>query len=244
MSSNRPSARAILRLAAPLLVLAALSACALPLELFGSVAQAALTSTEQFKMTARERPDEVRLAAHATGLSQAQIAALTELADRWLAGRGPQVTIQSPIRGASAEAVATTRFAAQALLVSLGVPAARVAQAGYEPSGDGAAPVIVGFRAYEAVVPRCGQGFDRVNATHTNLPMENFGCAVTANMAAQLADPGDLVSPRDLDAPPADRRAYVLDKYRQGKITATTPDPQGSGAISSGVPTTSGGGGG
>ena len=83
MSSNRPSARtarAILRLTAPLLVLAALAACATDPNSSKSKAQAALTSTEQFKMTARERPDEVRLAAHATGLSQAQIDALTELA--------------------------------------------------------------------------------------------------------------------------------------------------------------------
>ena len=226
--------RSALRQMSPLLAAAALGACATDHDKpAGSTA--ALTPTQQFPMKTRERDDEVRLAAHTGGLSQAQVDALTELAGRWLAGREPTVTIQEPVRGADPRAVDTTGFAARALLVSLGVPADRVNQAGYDPQGDGPAPVIVGFEAFEAVVPTCGRGFARINATMSNQTMQNFGCAVSANMAAQIADPADIASPRAVDASNAGRRAFVLDKYRQGQPTSTAADTQASGAISSSV---------
>jgi pilus assembly protein CpaD len=220
-----------MRLALALVPLLALGACVTGHE--HAAEPVAVTPTQQFPFKAVEHPDEVRLAAHDSGLSPAQVAAVSDLAGRWLQGRQPVVTIQTPSHGADPRAAETTSFAARALLVSLGVPAERVERATYEPSGEGQAPVIVGFKAYEAVTPKCGQNFDRVDATASNLPMANFGCAVTANMAAQISDPGDIVAPRKADAAPADRRAFVLDKYRQGQPTSTTPDKQASGAISS-----------
>jgi pilus assembly protein CpaD len=59
---------------------------------------------------------------------------------------------------------------------------------------------------------------------------------VTANVAAQIDNPADLLSPRDLDPPDAVRRQNELDIYRVGAVTSTTKDQQASGAISSVVP--------
>ncbi len=233
MSQNR------IHLILPLLACAALGACSAD----NAKTQAALTPTEQFPLEAHARPDEVRLAPHTAGLSDAQTRALADFADRWLSGRDVDVTIQVPIRGADPAAADTTSRAAQILLASLGVPAERLQRVGYEPQAAGAPPIIVGFKAYEAVVPRCGRNFDRINANVSNKPMANFGCAVSANMAAQIADPGDILAPRDLAPADAGRRTTVMGKYRKGVFTSTQPDPQGSGAISSGVPTTSGSGG-
>ena len=58
--------------------------------------------------------------------------------------------------------------------------------------------------------------------TYDNEGYPEFGCAVTANIAAQIADPADLLAPRASDAPDAQRRQVVLDKYRQGCLLYTS----------------------
>ena len=105
----------------------------------------------------------------------------------------------------------------------------------------GPAPIIVGFAAYQTVIPKCGTSWGKVSATHTNKPMDNFGCAVNANIAAQIANPGDLAEPRAVDPADVQRRTFVIDKYRQGQPTATVKDVQASGVVS-GVGGSGGGG--
>ncbi len=70
----------------------------------------------------------------------------------------------------------------------------------------------------------CGH-WDDLTATGANDSYANFGCAVNANMAAQIARPSDIAHPRAEDAPDSERRLIVLDKYRQGKVTAAEEPP-------------------
>ena len=44
-------------------------------------------------------------------------------------------------------------------------------------------------------------------------------CAQQRNLAAQIANPADLLGPRTVDPADAERRAVVFDKYRQGRPT-------------------------
>ena len=69
----------------------------------------------------------------------------------------------------------------------------------------------------------------------SNEPDIGFGCAVTANMAAQIANPRDIVTPRDMTAPDATRRATVLDAYRSGEVTSAAQEPLVEGRISQAV---------
>jgi pilus assembly protein CpaD len=55
---------------------------------------------------------------------------------------------------------------------------------------------------------------------------------VTANIAAQIADPEDLLHPRAETPPDGSRRQVVLDKYRTGATTSTAKDTQANGAVS------------
>ena len=53
----------------------------------------------------------------------------------------------------------------------------------------------------------------------------NFGCATQRNLAAAVDNPSDLVQPRPETPAYANRRTFVLDKYRKGESTATVyPD--------------------
>ncbi len=69
----------------------------------------------------------------------------------------------------------------------------------------------------------------------SNQPQPNFGCAVTSNMTAQIADPGDLLGPRTMTPQDAARRQVVLQKYRAGEKTGAEIDDGANGAVSQAV---------
>ncbi len=191
-----------------------------------------ITPTAQFPLEARAHPDEIRIAVHPGGLSPAQVDALSDLANRWLDAGGGMVTIQEPAKDADPRAVARNGAAARSLMLSMGVPADRVQLVSYDPAEDGPAPLVVGYAAYQAVVPSCGHAWENLSDTKKNKAMGNFGCAVAANMAVQIANPADIAAPRDAAAGDAARREVVLGKYRTGDVTTTAKDAQASGAVS------------
>ena len=190
------------------------------------------TPMAQYPLKATAHPDEVRLAVHPGGLSPAQGEAVSALANRWLEAGAGMVTIQAPTRGADPRAAAQDSLAAQSLLVSMGVPADRVQRVGYDPEGDAPAPLVIGYAAYEAVIPVCGQAWENLSNNGSNKSMANFGCSVQANMAAQIANPADFVAPRETAPADAIRRGVIVDKYHKGDVTSGAKDAQASGAVS------------
>jgi pilus assembly protein CpaD len=194
---------------------------------------AAITPVEQYPLKARALPGELKIAAHAEGLSVAQRDALAELADRWVESGGGEVTVRAPSSGADPRAVDVTSRQAVEYLGAMGVPSGRIHRVGYEPAAGSEAPIVIAYATYRAVVPRCGLQWENLSSNGQNRPMGNFGCAVNANMAAQIADPADIAGPRELDSPDAGRRATVIDKYRQGQPTAGAADVNAKGAFSS-----------
>lgn len=183
---------------------------------------------ERVKVT--PAPDEIVLATHAAGLSANQGAALEALVGRWLRAEARELVVTAP-NGAGAMAVQVRER-----LILLGAPAAQVRIVGVDPAAAQDATIRVGFVRYEAQPLKCGQSWESLTATRDNKAYDNFGCAVAANMAAQVANPEDLVRPRDMTPADADRRGTVLGKYRRGEVTSTTRDEQASGAISKAIP--------
>jgi len=186
----------------------------------------AATPTSQYRLEARAAQQEVALAPRADGLSAAQRAALTDIAMR---ANGQPIVVRAPAGG---DPVSTrSAFNAKEALVEMG--AADVRMAAYD--GAPGAPILVGFTGFEAVVPQCGN-FGNLMATRDNRVQSNFGCAITANMAAQIANPSDIVTPQQMDPADASRRSTVMAKYRAGEVTSTARDNNSSGAVSRVVP--------
>lgn len=180
-----------------------------------------LTPTEQFGIQVSETPDRIQLAPRPSALSAAQVQALTELARRWQAdGRG-DIRIETPAGGMNAAVASQAAFAAQQVLQNAGVSPASVVMSAYNATGQAAPTVSVGFVRYTATAADCSQYTSDMTKTGANEPYRSYGCAVTANFAAQIADPGDLLAPKPEGAPDTARRAFVLDTYRQGKPTGT-----------------------
>jgi pilus assembly protein CpaD len=218
-----------------------LSACA-STPASGPVAKTEPLSTEQYPLQVAGHPDEIRLAPHEGPLSPAQRSAIVALASRWMDDGGGALTVQAPTKGADPRAASATSLQAMALLQAMGASSERLHLVGYEPPAAGPAPVIIGFVAYEAQVPKCGTAWENLAANGKNKPMGNFGCAVSANMAAQIANPGDIQQARATDPADAGRRAVVLDKYRLGDVTSAAKDAGANGAVSK--PSSGGGSGG
>lgn len=193
----------------------------------------ARTPTELWKAEVVTQPEEIRLAVRAQGLSPNQASALTTFADTWRSADGGEVVVQAPVGGPDPGAVSRSGESTRSFLVEQGVPAHAIRLAGYDAKGDAAAPLVVGFLRSAVNVPACGRSWTNIAHSMTNQVQPNFGCAVTANMAAQVANPADLATPRTLDPADAQRRAVVLDKYRKGELTSSEADDKAKGTVSS-----------
>jgi pilus assembly protein CpaD len=234
MSSNRPAPmfRTLI-----VVGLAALASGCVSLDASKQAAaakhDAPITPTEQFAITVSSAPDQILLAPHANGVSEAQTDALSALVNRWRDAGADTITVMAPTSG-QGQAYHSTA-AIEATLEELGVSPDRIRLGGYDAGQRIGAPIAVGFKSYKAEGPDCGHNFKDFTSSRDNGVNNNFGCATTANIAAMIANPADLLSPRQTDPADATRRETVLSKYRQGVATSSAKDPQANGAVSDAV---------
>lgn len=193
---------------------------------------APLTPTERYAIEVKPAPEELKLAAHPAGLSPGQADALREFLRDWMSADGGAVTVKAPMHGPDPAATYRTAAGARDFLVSQGVEPDKVRIVGYEAAGDVHAPVLVGFMRYEAKGPDCGRAWSDLAKVSSNREYPEFGCSMAANIAAQIANPADLLTPRASDPPDAQRRQTVMDKYRLGATTSTAKDDQANASFS------------
>nr|WP_245198613.1 CpaD family pilus assembly protein [Jiella mangrovi] len=91
----------------------------------------------------------------------------------------------------------------------------------YSAVGDtGPTPIRLAYSTLVAKTGPCGRWPADLGDTSENKNYFNFGCASQQNLAAQIADPRDLLGPRGMDPADAQRRTTVIDKYRNGEVTS------------------------
>lgn len=97
-----------------------------------------------------------------------------------------------------------------------GVPGDRIISTFYQAgSANDAAPIRVSFMAITASTSECGRWPEDMMANSAdNKHYANFGCASQNNLAAQIANSGDLLGPRGMTPIDAERRSAVIDTYR------------------------------
>jgi pilus assembly protein CpaD len=104
-----------------------------------------------------------------------------------------------------------------------------------------ASPIRLSFQRLQAkVADRCGLwpqdlGVSDAAFNLKNEPYWNYGCSVQANVAAQVADPVDLVRGRPETPPDTARRMQNIDKIRSGADPSTQYRQDGKNKISSSV---------
>ena len=193
---------------------------------------APLTPLSRYTLQVEPGLDRIALAVHDTGLSGPQHAAVQDLAARFGAAGAPYVRIEAP---AGEDPVAAAHaYAVGAALERAGVPAERIRMAGYA-GPDPRAPVLVGFETLRARVPNCSLQTRSMNLTLSNQSSANLGCAVNANMAAQIANPRDILGAQPMTPADSGRAAVVFDAYRRGQPSSTAQEPLVNGQIARAV---------
>jgi pilus assembly protein CpaD len=155
-----------------------------------------------------------------------------QLAARYGAGGSGWIKVEAP---AGDDPVAAEQaYAVRAALQAAGVPPERIQMAAYH-APDPRAPVLAGFETAQAVVPDCAAEPRNLGLRFSNQSSGGFGCAITANMAAQIADPRDILGARPMTPADSGRAAVVFDAYRKGEVSSTPQEPLVDGRIAQAV---------
>jgi pilus assembly protein CpaD len=165
--------------------------------------------------------------ASAEGLSADDSAQLAHFVAEYLAGGNGALSVSVPSGQGSSEAL--RYFGAR--IVAMGVPSSRLLVGTHDATANDER-VEIGYVAYTAQTAPCGNWSQDGNDTENNLPMPDFGCAVQHNIAAMVADPRDLVTPRDMGPSDAARRATLTKQYETGQTTSAQKTQAQSGAVS------------
>jgi pilus assembly protein CpaD len=164
-------------------------------------------------------------------LTPTQRAEVGALASRWRREATGGIVIEVPVGSPNERAAASATREIRSILSAAGVPRHAVEIRPY-PAQD---PVRLGtirvnYPRMAAETGPCGLWPHDIGPTTdpiywANKPAWNHGCANQRNLAAQVADPADLVQPRSETAVLASRRGTVMEKFRKGEPTATqSPD--------------------
>ncbi|MFB9951680.1 CpaD family pilus assembly protein [Rhizobium puerariae] len=107
------------------------------------------------------------------------------------------------------------------ILTQSGIKQGRILTGSYaaSPTGD-AAPIRLAYVTTKAMTSQCGEWpADLTDNTFGNKNWYNFGCASQNNLAAQIANPTDLIAPRGMTPIDAAQRVKVISGYR-GETTS------------------------
>jgi pilus assembly protein CpaD len=190
------------------------------------------------QMTAAEVTAELKIDAIVSGekLGDSERGAIRYFGDAYQREGHGKVIISRPSMGTDDVAALRASADARAVLLAEGIDSASIAEGPYDASGARSAPLVITYKTWEARVPGCADVSSyQIAWTGTNTVLPSFGCAVNSNLAAQIANPGDLVGDHPMDPADMKRRTVVMTKYRAGEPTSTARASDASGAISRAV---------
>ena len=164
----------------------------------------------------QERTIDIPIATGATQLTRGQSEVIAGFVGDYSGASSGMFRIILP-RGSRNDAAATVAGRQiRKLLAQYGIPARKVMMETYSAADPAeAAPIRLAYFAITASTPACGQWpEDLVVNTYENRNYHNFGCATQNNLAAQIADPNDLLGPRRMTPADATQRGEALKRYR------------------------------
>lgn len=168
-------------------------------------------------LTEAEHTMDIPIATGDRGLTMAVRDNIRGFASDHAAKSRGAVQIMLPRGSVNAAVADRMRKEIRSVLLKAGVPRDRLIETSYDASGHGDnAPIRLAFFAITAKTGPCGEWpEDLVENTVENRNYHNFGCATQSNLAAQIANPMDLVQPRGMTPIDAERRSFVMGDYRE-----------------------------
>nr|WP_189635534.1 CpaD family pilus assembly protein [Rhizobium grahamii] len=139
---------------------------------------------------------------------------------------GP-VYLLTPEGSPNSPAARQLRGQVRAELSARGVASSKIVNSTYAATGIGdSAPIRLTFVGTTAMTSQCGQWPRDMINDFNNQNYYNFGCATQNNLAAQIANPEDLIAPRGMTPIDATRRNAAIKEYRER--TSNIEDVSGS----------------
>lgn len=161
-------------------------------------------------------------------INEADIPALDAFISDFMASSDGVLLISVAV-GAGGELVARERAATlMKHALKRGVRPGELRVRTHQPGAHGvdAGPIVLSYDSYRAIAPRCGDFSQEVAHNFPNIEHRNLGCSIQAAMAAQIANPADLVSPRTRQPSDTARKNLVLQNYRAGEPTPAELSPR------------------
>jgi pilus assembly protein CpaD len=192
------------------------------------------SGAEQFPITVSRGPVSIDVATSAGTLQPSQVNRVAAFARQASASGLSTVTVSRPSAGGKSSRVA---YEVANLLAQQCVPSRLIKINTYR--GSSSAPVKVSIIKTLAKTKPCGDWSVDAGNTRANQWTPNHGCAVQSNIAAMLANPNDIDTPRTetlasgstrVDAVDAvDGNSVSLDPITTTASTTTTGAPQAAG---------------
>jgi pilus assembly protein CpaD len=218
----------------PSALLKALAACTLALSLAAcegldekpshSAGWTLLEPSHRHPILVQQQPHamSLRVARGQTGLEPGQRAQLYNFLEKYRANDSGNSKLVVSVPAGSSNEVASMHAVAdiRPLLLERGFAENAVSIEPYTAEGDNQPPIRVSYLRYHAEGPECGRWPENLGESRRVNGYHNLGCSQQRNMAAQIANPADLLGPRTMTPGHAGRRDIVInEKYTKGEIT-------------------------
>jgi len=139
------------------------------------------------------------------------------------AGEGP-LFVNRPANSVSGLGTQQAEAVIRGLMVQGGLNPNSVQTGQYASNPGAPAPVVVSYRTLRAIPEDC-LAMGSLIDTYSNQPQGGFGCFQSANLAAMITDPRQLLEPYASGQPNAQRRQVIYDRYIEGEPTAAQVNP-------------------
>ena len=173
------------------------------------------TTRHPIVLSEKEQTLDIPVASGAQKLSVASISNVKAFAQNFSnSGTG---TIVMMLPSGSANTAAAHRVQDQIIqaLEQGGGSRGNMAIQSYDATRHGSsAPIRLSFRGVTASTNECGQWPDSLTETSENQNYADYGCSSQNNLAAQIANPGDLLGPRAQSPIDAANRGVVIENYQ------------------------------
>ncbi|MER9422046.1 CpaD family pilus assembly protein [Mesorhizobium sp. M0317] len=149
------------------------------------------------------------------GMTGSQRDTLLGFLDGYDKSAAPALTIATPIGSANEVAATAAARDFARLAVARGIKLNRIVVTSYQSvSPEASAPIRVSYISVRAQTDKCGRWPEDILETSENKHYADYGCSSQNNLAAQLANPTDLLGPRKSSDIDAENRGAVIDVYR------------------------------
>lgn len=171
----------------------------------------------------KEQSIDIPVAASDRGITKSQRISLGGFLADYDRSAAPVLNIQVPAGSLNEVAAANASRDFVRYAKASGVPKGRIVVSSYgAQSFEESAPIRVSYVAMSAQTDKCGRWPADIAETTENKHYADFGCSYQNNLAAQVADPSDLVGPRKQTTIDAEKRSLVIDEYRKAPIITST----------------------